>query len=126
MGKVTPFLWFPKDLDAALARYQAVLPDVVIHQRSPLGPDGLIATFSIAGQTFIGMEGGADHQLTEAFSILVMCDDQAEVDRYWEGLTADGGVPSRCGWLTDDGSLAGKLSSLASSISHSPCFGSPG
>ena len=101
MGNVTPFLWFQKDLEAALQLYQAVLPDVVVHQRTPLGPDGLIATFSIAGQTFIGMQAAPAHRLTEAFSIMVTCEDQAEVDRYWDGLTANGGTPSRCGWLTD-------------------------
>lgn len=104
MSKVTPFLWFDDDLEQALAFYARALPDVTVLEESRLGPDPssplFSAHFSIGGQEFLAINGGPTHRLTEAFSIMVLCADQAEVDRYWERL-ADGGEPGRCGWLKD-------------------------
>jgi predicted 3-demethylubiquinone-9 3-methyltransferase (glyoxalase superfamily) len=104
MPKVTPFLWFDDDLEQALAFYARALPDVTVLGESRLGPDPssplFSAQFSIGGQEFLAINGGPAHRLTEAFSIMVLCADQAEVDRYWERL-ADGGQPGRCGWLKD-------------------------
>lgn len=58
------------------------------------------ARFSIDGQEFMAINGGPTYRLNEAFSIMVLCDDQAEVDRYWDHL-ADGGEEQPCGWLKD-------------------------
>ncbi len=103
MLKVTPFLWFDDDLEDALRYYDRVLPDVRILDESRAGgPDAPLfsARFSIAGQEFMAINGGPTYRLNEAFSIMVLCDDQAEVDRLWDGLT-DGGEEQPCGWLKD-------------------------
>jgi predicted 3-demethylubiquinone-9 3-methyltransferase (glyoxalase superfamily) len=56
---------------------------------------------AVGGRSFIGLNGGPDFTFTEAISLSIDCDDQAEVDRYWDALLADGGQPSVCGWLKD-------------------------
>jgi len=101
--KVTPFLWFDDDLEDALRWYAGVLPDVRVLEGSRMGGPGaplFSARFSIAGQEFMAINGGPTYRLNEAFSIMVLCDDQAEVDRYWDHLT-DGGEEQPCGWLKD-------------------------
>ena len=57
--------------------------------------------FVLDGQEFIGLNGGPHFRFTEAVSMFVTCEDQAEVDYFWDKLTAGGGEPSRCGWLKD-------------------------
>ena len=101
MTSMTPFLWFDDDLQEALDLYLSVFPDARVLQ-SQNGPGGSLffCTFTLAGQTFYGMNGGPGHPHTDAFSIFVSCEDQAEVDRYWNALTAEG-APVACGWLTD-------------------------
>lgn len=102
MRSITPFLWYDHDLDEVLAHYREVFDDVVVHATTTL-PDGntMVAEFELAGQRFQAINGGPHFHHTEAFSIVVECDDQAEVDRYWSALTADGGEESMCGWLKD-------------------------
>lgn len=102
MPTVTPFLWFDDQVEAAVERYRSLFPDVVVHEVRRQ-PDGsvFIIDFEVCGQRVQGMNGGPHYQLSPAFSFSVLCDEQAEVDRYWEGLLADGGEPSRCGWLVD-------------------------
>jgi predicted 3-demethylubiquinone-9 3-methyltransferase (glyoxalase superfamily) len=103
MRKVTPFLWFDDDLEDALRWYAGVLPEVRILDESRAGGPAaplFSARFSIADQEFMAINGGPTYRLNEAFSIMVLCDDQAEVDRYWDHL-ADGGEEQPCGWLKD-------------------------
>ena len=66
-------------------------------------PEGAVmsVTIELAQQEYILFNGGAHFKLNEAFSMFVSCEDQAEVDRYWDALIADGGSPSQCGWLKD-------------------------
>jgi len=102
--KLTPFLWFDDDLEEALAFYATVFPDTVVLDASRAGDaptDPLfMARFRIHGQEPVAINGGPLFPFTEAFSLFVDCDDQAEVDRLWDRLT-DGGEPGRCGWLKD-------------------------
>lgn len=102
MPTITPFLWFDDDLDDAIAFYAMVFADAVVQGTVP-GPDGktLAADFEIGGQAVKAINGGPQFPQTEAFSFFVECDGQAEVDRYWAALTADGGEEGRCGWLKD-------------------------
>jgi predicted 3-demethylubiquinone-9 3-methyltransferase (glyoxalase superfamily) len=101
MATITPFIWFDDDLQAALDFYIALFPDAKIIDENRLPDGGLFfATFTLAGQTFYGMNGGHGHPHTDAFSIFVSCEDQAEVDHYWDALV-DGGTPVQCGWLVD-------------------------
>jgi predicted 3-demethylubiquinone-9 3-methyltransferase (glyoxalase superfamily) len=102
MTKITPFLWFDDNLEAAVTFYCSLFPDARAGARTP-GPDGrlLAMSFTLAGQDFIGLNGGPMFRFTEAVSFFVSCKDQSEVDRYWNALTADGGAESMCGWLKD-------------------------
>jgi predicted 3-demethylubiquinone-9 3-methyltransferase (glyoxalase superfamily) len=90
-NKIASFLWFHSQAEAAVARYAEVF-----------GDDCKVSgtSFELFGQRFIAFNGGPHFTLNEAFSIMVECDDQAEIDRLW-GALVEGGTPSRCGWLKD-------------------------
>lgn len=102
MTSITPFLWFDDDAEEALAFYTALFPDSRIHDESR-APDGSLfyATFELAGQRFMALNGGPHFRFTEAISLFVSVDSQDEVDRYWDALIANGGEESQCGWLKD-------------------------
>lgn len=110
MRSITPFLWFDDDLEGAIEFYTSVFPDGKVHGTTKL-PDGqvLTAEFELAGQSFKGLNGGPQFRFTEAISLFVECDDQEEVDRYWDALTADGGEESVCGWLKDKYGLSWQI-----------------
>ena len=109
MSKISPCLWFDGDAEAAAKHYTTIFPNsrILSVDRSaadtPSGPKDTVLTvnFSLDGQTFIGLNGGPDFKFNEAISFSIDCDDQAEVDRYWDALIAGGGEPSVCGWLKD-------------------------
>jgi predicted 3-demethylubiquinone-9 3-methyltransferase (glyoxalase superfamily) len=102
MPTITPYLWFNDQAEEAANFYASIFPDSKIHSTTP-GPEGkaMIVNFSLNGQEFIGLNGGPTFQFTEAVSFLISVETQQEVDDLWEKLTADGGVPSQCGWLKD-------------------------
>lgn len=113
---ITPFLWFDDNLDDALRLYKEVFPDLVVHEvsRYPAGapvPEGTVmtATFEIAGQRLMGLNGGPHFHFTEAISLFVSVDTQDEIDRLWSALTADGGQESQCGWLKDKFGLSWQI-----------------
>lgn len=109
MDKITPCLWFDGVAEEAAAFYTSLFPDsrIVSLDRSPAdtpsGSKGSVLTveFVLAGRSYIGLNGGPDFRFNEAISLSIEAEDQAEVDRYWDALTADGGEPSVCGWLKD-------------------------
>jgi predicted 3-demethylubiquinone-9 3-methyltransferase (glyoxalase superfamily) len=70
---------------------------------NPSTPAGavLVVDFTLAGQRFMGLNGGPQFSFTEAISFVIDCEDQAEVDRLWEALIESGGSPGQCGWLKD-------------------------
>ena len=102
-------LWFDGNAEEAAGFYTNLLQDSHIDKvwRSPAdtpsGPAGTVLTvdFTLLGTKVQGLNGGDDFQFNEAVSFVVECDDQAEVDRLWDALTADGGQPGPCGWLKD-------------------------
>jgi len=106
---VVPCLWFDGKAEEAAKFYTSLLPnshvDRVWHSPAdtPSGPAGMVLTvdFTVAGQKFQGLNGGPDFTFNEAISFLVEVDGQAEVDRLWDKLTANGGEPGPCGWLKD-------------------------
>jgi predicted 3-demethylubiquinone-9 3-methyltransferase (glyoxalase superfamily) len=109
MPKITPNLWFDGRAEEAAAFYTSILPDSRIDDisRSPAdnpstkAGEVLLVTFTLAGQRFVGINGGPQFPFTEAVSFQIDCEDQAEVDRYWEALVEGGGEHGQCGWLED-------------------------
>jgi predicted 3-demethylubiquinone-9 3-methyltransferase (glyoxalase superfamily) len=109
MRPISPCLWFDGAAEEAARFYTSIFPESGIDEVSrasadtPSGPKGTVLTvnFRIKGQPFVGLNGGPDFTFSEAISFVVDCDDQAEVDRYWEALTANGGSAGPCGWLKD-------------------------
>ena len=109
MAKITPCLWFDGQAEEAAEFYATLLPDSHVDSvlRSPAdtpsGPAGmvLVVDFTVAGQQFQGLNGGPDFKFNEAVSFVIDCEGQAEVDRLWDALTANGGEPNPCGWLKD-------------------------
>ena len=103
MSKVTPFLMFNDQLEAATAFYTATFPDSRIKNVARTGKDGPItsAEFVIGGQSFMGYNGGPHFKFSEGFSLFVDCQNQEEVDEYWNKLVNAGATPSQCGWITD-------------------------
>ena len=101
MQKITPFLWFNNNLEEAVNFYISVFQDSKIISSIP-GPDGKImsATFKLNGLTFTGLNGGPMYKFSEAISFFITCEDQKEVDYYWEKLS-EGGEEGQCGWLKD-------------------------
>ncbi len=96
MLQITPFLWFDNQAEEAARFYTTIFPDSRVLDVSPL-----VVTFELGGQRVMALNGGPTYQLNEAFSFFVSCESQAEVDRYWDALLAEGGTPSQCGWLKD-------------------------
>lgn len=107
MQKITPFLWFNDNATDAIAFYKEVFKEgeikgVTHNTPDTPGPDGsvMVASFTLFGQEFIALNGGPQFKFTEAVSFVVNCEDQNEVDYYWEKLSA-GGELQMCGWLKD-------------------------
>jgi predicted 3-demethylubiquinone-9 3-methyltransferase (glyoxalase superfamily) len=102
MRKITPFLWFDDQAEQAMRFYVSIFKNSKVLEVTP-GPDGKVmgVRFELEGQEFTGLNAGPEFKFTEAISFMIDCKDQAEVDYYWDKLTADGGEPSQCGWLKD-------------------------
>ncbi len=108
MQSIIPMLWFNGDAEAAADFYTTVFKDSSKGHVSRYGkgmpmPEGtaLVASVTLNGQAFTLLNGGPHFKFTEAVSFVINCEDQAEVDYYWNALTADGGQESQCGWLKD-------------------------
>jgi predicted 3-demethylubiquinone-9 3-methyltransferase (glyoxalase superfamily) len=109
LQKITPFLWFAKEAEEAAAFYVSIFPDsrvtrtTALPTESPSGPAGSVKVvdFVLFGQAFTAMTAGQADPFNHAVSFVVSCDDQAELDRYWNALLQGGGAPEACGWLKD-------------------------
>lgn len=107
MNKLQTFLWFENEAEPAVAFYESVFPGLKVGEIMRWGPDmpmpeGTVIAieFELFGQRFVALNGRTDAAMSPAVSFLVNCDDQAEIDRYWDQLL-DGGYAMACGWLTD-------------------------
>jgi predicted 3-demethylubiquinone-9 3-methyltransferase (glyoxalase superfamily) len=100
--KITPFLWFDDQAEEAARFYCSIFEHSTIRDIARY-PDGTVLTvsFELEGQPFTALNGGPAFGFTEAVSFAVSCEDQAEVDRLWDVLTANGGEESQCAWLKD-------------------------
>ena len=108
MQKIVTNLWFDGRVEEALELYTSLFADSRVTRISRYGEGGMgkpgdimTAGFELAGQEFCIINGGPHFKHSPAMSLRVHCADQAEVDRLWERLTADGGEEGQCGWLTD-------------------------
>ena len=100
MQTITPFLWFDNNAEEAMNFYLSIFKNsksLGVHRANG---KVLTVTFEINGQKVMALNGGPHFKFTEAISLFVSCDTQAEVDELWEKLSA-GGSKSRCGWLKD-------------------------
>jgi len=116
MQKISPFLWFDHQAEEAANFYVSLFPGskvvrVTRASDAAPGPTGsvLLVEFELFGQAFKALNGGPTFHFTEAVSFMVDCEDQAEVDHYWDALIADGGAPSACGWLKDKYGLSWQI-----------------
>jgi predicted 3-demethylubiquinone-9 3-methyltransferase (glyoxalase superfamily) len=115
--KIVPCLWFDGDGEEAARFYVSLLPDSRIDgvHRSPIDtPSGpadsvLMVEFTLAGRSYLALNGGSAFKFDEAVSFMVMTEDQAETDRLWDALIADGGQESACGWLKDRWGLSWQI-----------------
>lgn len=106
--KITPFLWFDTQAEEAANFYTSVFKNSRILHVSRYGDAGpgpkgsaMVVNFQLAGQEFTALNGGPRFKFSEAFSFVVNCENQREIDDYWTKLTAGGGQESMCGWLKD-------------------------
>lgn len=93
---ISTCLWFDGQAKAAAEFYCTVFNDSKITGVTPMA-----VTFELNGNRFMGLNGGPQFRFNEAVSFVVNCNNQEEIDHYWEKLTADGGNESMCGWLKD-------------------------
>lgn len=107
--KILTHLWYAKEAEEAARFYASIFPDsrvdnvTALASESPSGPAGSVKVvdFTLLGQRFQAITAGPHHEFNDAISLVVFCDDQAELDRYWNALLEGGGKPVACGWIND-------------------------
>ena len=95
MQKIVPFLWFDGKAEEAAKFYTAIFKNSTVTHVSPL-----VSNFNLEGQEFMALNGGPMYSFTPAVSFFVKCENQEEIDDFWEKLSG-GGRTDRCGWLQD-------------------------
>jgi len=107
MQKITPFLWFDSNAEEAANFYTSIFKNSIILSVARYGEAGprpkgsaMTVTFQLGGQQFIALNGGPHYTFSPAISFFVNCETQAEVDEFWNKLSA-GGKEVQCGWLQD-------------------------
>ena len=108
-SKICTFLWYAKEAEEAARFYASIFPDSRVDRvstlmsESPSGPPGSVKVvdFTLFGQRFQAMSAGPHHEFNDAISLVVNCDDQQELDRYWNAIIEAGGKPQACGWIVD-------------------------
>jgi predicted 3-demethylubiquinone-9 3-methyltransferase (glyoxalase superfamily) len=108
-AKIFTHLWYAREAEEAAQFYASIFPDSRVDKVTPLlsdspsGPGGSVKVvdFTLFGQRFQAITAGPHHEFNDAISMVVLCDDQAELDRYWNALIEGGGKPQACGWLID-------------------------
>jgi predicted 3-demethylubiquinone-9 3-methyltransferase (glyoxalase superfamily) len=108
-NKIVPHLWYTKEAVEAARFYATVFPDsrvdrvTTLAAESPSGPSGSVdvVEFTLFGQSFMAISAGPHDAFNDAISLLVQCDSQAEIDRYWNAILEGGGKATACGWIND-------------------------
>ena len=113
--RITPFLWFDHQAEEAAKFYSSIFPNsnvgkIARYGEGGPGPAGTAMTvqFQLDGLSFVGLNGGPHFKFTEAVSFVVNCQNQEEVDYYWQKLSA-GGAEVQCGWLKDKFGLSWQI-----------------
>lgn len=126
MKGLTTCLWLDRQAEEAAEFYTALIPNSKIGKVQRYGKAGAEAAerrgdkgitpdtvmtveFELAGDKFVGLNGGPIFKFSEATSFQIHCEDQAEIDKYWNALTAAGGEASQCGWLKDKFGLSWQI-----------------
>jgi predicted 3-demethylubiquinone-9 3-methyltransferase (glyoxalase superfamily) len=114
--KITTCLWFDTEGEEAAEFYCSLIPNSKVTEVNRYGdsfPDrngtAMTVNFELDGRPFVALNGGPDFTFNESVSFQISCADQAEVDHYWDALTADGGEESMCGWLKDKYGLSWQI-----------------
>ena len=121
MQKITPFFWYAKEAEEAANFYVSIFPDsritrvVTMPTESPSGPAGSVKVvdFVLFGQSFSAMSAAHQEQFNHTISMVVNCETQEEIDRYWDALLAGGGSTEACGWLRDRYGVAWQITPTA-------------
>ena len=110
MPKLSHMLWFSNQAEEAVNLYTSIFQNSKV-LNTLHGPDGAAITieFELLGSRYTALNGGPLYSFNEAFSIVILCDNQLEVDTYWDALIANGGQPGRCGWLKDKYGLSWQI-----------------
>lgn len=103
MQKITPFLWFDNQAVEAAKFYVSIFKNSKIISENPM-----MVTFNLDGQDFFALNGGPQYKFTEAISLFVSCEDQQEIDYFWDKLSADP-KSEQCGWLKDKFGLSWQI-----------------
>ena len=109
LQKIATFLWYNREAVEAARFYTSLFPDSRVDRvsalpsDSPSGPAGSveIVEFTLFGQSFKAMSAGPHHDFNDAMSLMVSCESQAELDKYWDAIEKHGGTPQACGWIND-------------------------
>ena len=114
--RITPMLWFDTQAEEAANFYCSIFPNSRVTAISRYGDAGpgakgsvMVAEFELDGQKFTGLNGGPQFKFTEAISLVINCENQEEVDYYWEKLSGSGGQEVVCGWLKDKYGLSWQI-----------------
>ena len=102
--KITTFLWFNTEAEDAAKHYVSIFGGesrVVSVDR--MGPGGAVmsVSFELGGQRYVALNGNTKQTFNDSISLMIACEDQPEVDLFWDKLLAGGGKPTQCGWLKD-------------------------
>jgi predicted 3-demethylubiquinone-9 3-methyltransferase (glyoxalase superfamily) len=120
MQKIATFLWFNDNAEAAVKFYTSIFknsritkvsyyPESTAKGSRKRARSVMTIAFKMNGQDFVALNGGPNFKFTEAISLMVHCDTQAELDRYWKKLTSGGGKEVECGWLKDKYGLSWQI-----------------
>jgi predicted 3-demethylubiquinone-9 3-methyltransferase (glyoxalase superfamily) len=109
MLTITPFLWFDTQAEEAMNFYASIFPRSKVIAVNRAQGRVMSVQFELEGQRFTALNAGPQFQFSEAISFFVGCETQQEIDDLWTKLTADGGAPSRCGWLKDKFGLSWQI-----------------
>ena len=109
MPTIMPFLWFNTDAEEAMTYYASIFKNSKVGSVNRANGKVMSVQFELEGQPFMALNGGPQFTFTEAISFFVGCETQKEIDELWTKLTADGGAPSRCGWLKDKFGLSWQI-----------------